>query len=203
LNFNLQYFFSKDIGMKLEYQYQRGSYFCHLEWYRLITSDPVDPFIDINYIEEPYTKPWSISSISVSFMAAQRRILNSRRIPYGFVGVGFYVLGGDRELFLDRVRIGPSRTGLLMKIGAGIKFRMSRSLRLNLRIYGESIWNQSAYQRGFSTLYSGVLQFSPDVYFDEGRIVRDIEAFVRTFAYFGVDLSLEFTLPIKKKSPST
>ncbi len=157
--------------------------------------------MDIDHIEDPYTPPWSISSISVSFLAAQRRILNSRRFTYGFVGVGLYVLGGDRELVLDRVRIGPNRTGFLMKIGGGIKYRLSRSLRLNFRIYGESIWNPSAYRRATATLYAGSLQFSSRAYVDEGRIVRDVEALVKTFSYFGIDLSLEFTLSRKRKKP--
>ena len=203
LNFNLQYFFDKTFGLKFEYQYQRGSYFSHLEWYGLNTGDPFDPFIDINHIEEPYTRPWSISSISVSLMAAQRRILNSKRFPYGFVGVGLYILGGNREFVVDRVRIGPNRTGFLMTLGGGIKYRLSRSLRLNARIYGETILNQFASQRSLYTLYASELQFSVASYIDEGRIVRDQRALVRSFAFLGIDLSLEFTLSGKKKNPST
>jgi hypothetical protein len=204
LNLNIQYFFNKDIGVKLEYQYQRGSYFSHLEWYSEWQPDPMGGiiYLDIDHIEEPNTQPWSISSISVSLVAAQRRFLERRQFPYGFVGAGFYVLGGDRELVLDRIRLGPSRTGWLMKIGGGIKYRLSRSLRLNVRIYGEAIWNQSAYSRGTGSLYAGTLQFSSRVYFDEGRIVREVRALVRSFVYLGIDLSLEFTLPSKKKNPS-
>lgn len=202
LNLNLQYFFNKDIGVKLEYQYQRGSYFSHLEWYGLNTGDPLDPFIDIGLIEEPYTQPWSISSISVSLVAAQRRTLNSRRFSYGFVGGGLYVLGGDRELVLDRIRLGPNRTGWQMKLGGGIKYRLSRSLRLNVRIYGEAIWNQAASRRSLDFLYASELQFSVGLYLDEGMIVRDVRALVRSFAYLGVDINLEFTLPNKKKNPS-
>jgi hypothetical protein len=203
LNLNLQYFFDKNFGLKLEYQYQRGRYFSHLEWYSGWLLDPMGRLIpiDIDHIEDPYTELWSISSISASFMAAQRRILNSRRFSYGFVGVGLYFLGGDQEFVLDRIRLGPGRTGLLMKIGGGIKFRLNRSLRLNFRIYGEAIWNQSAYRSATATLYAGSLQFSSRAYANEGRIIRETDALVRSFSYFGVDLSLEFTLPGKKKKP--
>jgi hypothetical protein len=89
-----------------------------------------------------------------------------------------------------------------MKIGGGIKYRLSRSLRLNVRIYGEAIWNQAASRRGTGSLYAGTLQFSSRAYIDEGRIVRNVESLVRSFVYLGMDINLEFTLPSKKKNPS-
>lgn len=205
-NFNIQYFFSREYGLKLEFHHQKGSYFSHLEWRGLWIGEM---YYVVDHIEEPYTKPWSISSISASFLAALRRTLSTPRYPYAFVGAGFYILGGDQELVLDRIRLGPGRAGWLLTLGGGLKIRLSRSLNLDLRIFAEAITNPDApYRRSFytgsvptyaGTIYAGTLQFSLDEVLDTGKIIRTPEALVRTFSYFGLDINLEFVLPRKKK----
>ncbi|MDH4257660.1 MAG: outer membrane beta-barrel protein, partial [Candidatus Aminicenantes bacterium] len=149
-SFNVQYFFNKEIGLQLEFHHQKASYFSQLEWYGLYIESF---YIDIDHIEEPYTKPWSISSLSVSLFIAKRQYFNQKVFPYAFVGAGLYFLEGDREFVLSRFRLGPRKTGELFKLGGGFKYRLNRFLLLNFRFFGQSIWRKEARYR--SSLYGG------------------------------------------------
>ncbi len=197
---NVQYFFKKDLGIQLEFHQQKASYFSQLEWYGIYTDDPMNPYLDIDHIEEPYTKPWTISSLNVSLFIAKRRHSYQKSFPYAFVGVGLYVLGGDREFVLSRFRLGPRKTGELLKLGGGFKYRLNSFFLLNFRIFGQSIWRKEARYR--SSLYAGALQFDPDLYFATGEIARISTAWVKTFTFLGAEISFEFCLSRKKRRSS-
>lgn len=197
---NVQYFFKKDLGIQLEFHQQKASYFSQLEWYGIYTDDPLNPYIYIGHIEEPYTKPWTISSLNVSLFIAKRRHSFQKSFPYAFVGAGLYVLGGDREFVLSRFRLGPRKTGGLLKLGGGFKYRLNQFLLLNFRIIGQSIWRKEARFR--SSLFAGTLQFDPDLYFATGEIARVSTAWVKTFTFLGAEISFEFCLSGKKRRSS-
>jgi len=193
-NLNAQYFFNKELGLQLEFNHQKGSYFSHLEWYGIWDGDV---YIQINHIEEPYRTPWSISSFTLSLLVAKRRYWTQGIFPYAFVGIGFYVLSGNQELVLNRFRLGPKRTGDLLKLGGGIKFNINRSLRLNLRIYAKSIRRKGIFPQ--SSLYAGTSQFDYLSYFTEEKIIRIPDALVDSVTYFGLDINLELRLSKAKK----
>jgi hypothetical protein len=196
-SFNVQYFFNKEIGLQLEFHHQKASYFSQLEWYGLYIESL---YIDIDHIEEPYTKPWSISSLSVSLFIAKRRDFDQKVFPYAFVGAGLYVLEGDKEFVLDRFRLGPRKTGELLKLGGGFKYRLNRFLQLNFRFFGQSIWRKESRYR--STFWAGLPQFDYDLYFATGEIARVSTAWIKTFTFLGAELSLEFRFSRKKKRSS-
>ena len=195
---NVQYFFNKEIGLQLEFHHQKASYFCLLEWYGLYIEST---YIDIDHIEEPYTKPWSLSSLNVTLFVAKRRYFDQKIFPYAFVGAGLYFLEGDREFVLDRFRLGPRKTGELLKLGGGFKYRLNSFLLLNVRFLGQSIWRKEARYR--SSLYAGALQFDPDRYFATGEIARVSTAWIKTFTFLGAELSLEFRFSRKKRKSSS
>lgn len=196
-SFNVQYFFNKEIGLQLEFHRQKASYFSHLEWYGLYTGNI---YTDIDHIEEPYTKPWSLSSLIVTLFIAKRRYFDQKIFPYAFVGAGLYVLEGDREFVLNRFRLGPRKTGELLKLGGGFKYRLNGFLLVNVRFFGQSIWRKEARFR--SSLWAGLPQFDYDLYFATGEIARVSTAWVKTFTFLGAELSLEFRFSRKKRKSS-
>lgn len=71
-----QYFFTKRLGIELEFRRQNGKYFSHLEWYGRWIPDPLAPgeesLVVINHIEDPYWEDWSVSSLTLCFIYAYR-----------------------------------------------------------------------------------------------------------------------------------
>lgn len=202
LNINVQYFFSRRLGLQLELGHQKASYFSHLEWYGVWVPDgipdppPLDPaddiYTEINHIEDPYWETCSLSSLTVSLIWAGRRYLDKKIYPYAFAGVGLYILNGDKDRVLDRWRLGIKKWNEKIKIGGGLKYRLSSELGLNLRIFGETIRRRSLGER--YTLYVGPEQFDYLYYKYENKIGRTGKVLVNTFTYVGIDLSLEFRL---------
>lgn len=199
LNFNLQCFFTTNWGVQLELSRQKASYFCHLEWYGKWINAPTwdDPerqvYIEINHIEEPYRKPWTVSSATLSMLFAQRYSGRQRMYPYFFAGAGLYLLSGDEDLVLNRFRYGPKKMNTKIKFGAGLKYRLNQKLGLNLRTFCDSCRRYTTARSGYFR-YVGADQFDFEWYMSEGKIGRIGRAIVRTLSYVGIDLSLEFWL---------
>lgn len=198
-NFNIQYFFSRRFGLQLEFDQQKASYFSHLQWYGSLypdgIPDPQDPANDaytvINHIEEPYRKEWSVSSLTLSIMSPIWMFENGRTCAYVSAGAGFHLLSGDKELVLNRFRLGPKKMNYAFKASGGFKHQLSPKLGLNFRIFMESIVRYT--EKGHSLFY-GPDQFDLDWYLSEGKIGRVMGAIVRSYAYGGIDFSLEFKL---------
>ena len=205
LSFNFQYFFNKRLGMQLEYTFQKISYFSHLEWYGKWIDDPdsFDPeqmiLYEIDHIEEPYTKSCNLSSLTLSALIAERRYMNQRMFPYFFAGFGVYLLSADEELVLNRWRLGPGNTGLKIKGGGGIKYRLTPKVGLNLRLFFEPIWRKYGRRNRAVLPLTGTDQFDFEWYVYSGEVGRVQEALVKSFTHFGLDLSLEFWLKRKRK----
>lgn len=186
-----QYFFTHRFGIELEYRHQNGSYFSHLEWYGRWIDDLT--YVGINHIEDAYWKDWSVSSLTLCFIYAYRQYTGQKLYPYISVGFGFHFLSADRELVLNRWKLGPQKSGECMKLGVGLKYRFSPKLALNLKIFGESLirprWNGG-------TTYVGHDQFNFDIYMETNEVVRSwhrnlIAGF---YTHGGINLSLEFRL---------
>jgi len=195
LNFNLQYFFNKRLGLQLEFNFQKISYFSHLEWHgKWLGIDPEKMiFYEINHIEEPYTKSCNLSSLTLSVLIAERRYMNQRMFPYFFAGFGVYLLSADEDLVLNRWRLGPGKTGIKIKGGGGLKYRITPKVGLNLRLFFESIWRR--FGRNSTTRpFTGTDQFDFEWYVYSGKIGRVQGALVKSFTHFGLDISLEFWL---------
>jgi hypothetical protein len=201
LSFNLQYFFNKRLGLQLEFNSQKISYFSHLEWYGKEFEDPFDPgkiiFYEINHIEEPYTKSFSLSSLTLSVLIAERKFMNQRMFPYFFAGFGVYLLSADEDLVLNRWRLGPGKTGIKIKGGGGLKYRITPKVGLNLRLFFESIWRRFGRNRT-TRLFAGIDQFDLEWYKNSGKIGRVQAALAKSFTHFGLDISLEFWLKRKR-----
>lgn len=192
-NLNAQYFFRKELGLQLEFSQQKASYFSHLEWYGYWIPNPPfeNIYLEFNHIEEPYCKPWSLSSLTLSLIFAMRKSASQRTYPYLLGGVGLYLLSGDEEFVLNRFRLGPKKINYKTKLGGGLKHWLNSKLGLNLRISLESIARYST--RGQLVSYEQE-QFDLDWYFSEGKIGRAMGAIVNSFTYAAIDLSLEFRL---------
>lgn len=203
LNFNLQYFFNKRLGLQLEFNFQKISYFSHLEWYGkwIENPDPFDPaeviFYEINHIEEPYTKSCNLSSLTLSVLIAERKYMNQRMFPYFFAGFGGYLLNTDKDLVLNRWRFGPGKTGLKIKGGGGLKYRITPKVGLNLRLFFETIWRKYGRNRDLLPL-AGTDQFDFEWYVYSGKVGRVQGALAKSFTHFGLDISLEFWLKRKR-----
>lgn len=202
LNFNFQYFFNKRLGLQLEFNSQKISYFSHLEWHGKWLGNPafLDPeemiFYEINHIEEPYTKSCNLSSLILSVLIAERRYMNQRMFPYFFAGFGVYLLSADEDLVLNRWRLGPGKTGIKIKGGGGLKYRITPKVGLNLRLFFETI--QRRFGRNSAThLLTGTDQFDFEWYVYSGKVGRVQGALVKSFTHFGLDISLEFWLKRK------
>lgn len=191
MNLNLQYFLNKAWGFQLEIDQQKGRYSSNLKWYGVFNSISDPPIIDVNYFEDPYQKNWSFSSATFSILFAYRKSIQQKIIPYLFVGVGAYLLEGDQKKVLDRWRLGPNKSGTKLRIGGGIKLRLTSRARINIRIIAESILRKYGSE---STFYAGPEQFSLDAYFNDDKIMRSGEALTQSFFYIALDINFEFLL---------
>ncbi len=189
LSANIQYYFTPMLGLQLEFSQQKGSYFSHLEWYGKEIGNDI---YEINHIEEPYWETWSLSSLTLSALITWRRSPNQKIYPYISAGGGIYIFSADKERVLYRWRLGSKKWREKIRIGGGLKYRISGRLGLNLRIFGETIFRRSV---GYGqTLYIGPDQFDFESYLYMKEIYRVGRVLDKTFSYGGFDVSLEFRL---------
>ncbi len=194
-----QYFFTHRLGLELEFRQQNASYFSHLEWFGRWIPDPLSPNVEsymaINHIEEPYWKDWSLSSLTLCFVYAQRQYLKQRFYLHLFAGFGFYFINADEDLVLNRWKLGPKKSRECMKLGGGLKYRFGSKLTLNLKVFGEFLV-RGKMLGSTNKLYVGYDQFDLIIYMEENKIVRSgyRNIFARSFTYGGINLSLEFRL---------
>jgi hypothetical protein len=191
-NFNLyvQYFPWLGLGFQLEFDHQRASYRSDLKWFGHPTPD--GEIIEINHIEEPYAETWAVSSITASILYALTLRYNEKVRPYISAGVGLYFSGGDDERFFHRTRLGPKKSGNLVKLGLGIKYKITQKLAINLRGVGGTVWLKNYGFREVS--YVGPEQFDFALYAETGRLMRRQELLVNSFTYLGIMLGFEYTL---------
>jgi hypothetical protein len=189
LGANVQYFFNREFGLQLEFSHQKASYFSHLEWYGIESETGI---IEINHIEEPYWKTWKLSSLTLSLLKVWRRNPDQRIFPYVFGGFGLYLISADKEMVLNRWRLGPKKAGTKVKLGGGLKYRIGAKLMLNLKIFGENFYRRTVgYER---SVYVGPDQFDSYYFLTANKITRMGEAIMKTFSCAGIDLSLELRL---------
>jgi hypothetical protein len=190
INFYVQYFPWRGFGFQMEFDHQRAGYKSDLKWYGY--ADSAGKIIEIDYIEEPYRENWSFSSIAVSILYALTLSQNEKVRPYISAGVGYYFSSGDEERFYNRSRLGPGKNGNLIKLGVGIKYRLTPKIGINLKGSGGTIWRRE-YGWG-EVAYLGSEQFDPEIYEVTGQIIRAERYLVNSFSYLGITLSLEYTL---------
>jgi len=190
LHFHIQYFPWRGFGFQLEYDHQGASYNSDLKWYGHPT--PRGDIIEINHIEKPYKESWSLSSFTLSILYALTLRKHEKIRPYVFAGFGYYFSGGDAERFFQRTRLGPEKSGNLVKLGLGVKYQITPIIGINFRGLGGTIWRR---EYGFGEiLYVGAEQFDIEIYAKTGKIVRLEKLLVNSFTFLGIALSLEFTL---------
>ena len=101
-------------------------------------------------------------------------------------------MSADKELVLNRWRLGPKKTGSKLKLGGGLKYRIGGKLLLNLNIFGENIYRRTVgYERH---TYVGSEQFDSYYYLITNKINRMGRAITKIFSYLGINLSLELRL---------
>ena len=205
LGLNLQYYFSRTVGVRLDYGYQRADYSAHLEWYgRWI--EPIAGggeliYIPIGHIEEPYTSPADFHSVVVSLILKYPpRKSTDRLTPYVSFGYGYHFLSADREKVLDRWRLGPAASETTYRIAVGLKYRLTDRLNLTANILGQNFYRKY----GQSLVYAGYtgegLNVNPreqldfDYYWATGQVVRDYDALANTITFLGLQVGLEFVL---------
>ena len=189
LNFHVQYFPWHGFGFQIEFDHQRAGYRSDLKWYGHATSD--GKIIAIDHIEEPYAETWSMSSITGSVLYALTLRNNEKIRPYISAGVGYYFTSGDKDQFYSRARLGPEKSGNLVKLGVGVKYRITPKIGINLRGVGGTVWRR---EYGFSeSMYTGSEQFDYDIYAETGEIVRVERVLANSFSFLGFALSLEYT----------
>jgi hypothetical protein len=189
-HFYVQYFPWYGFGFQLGFAHQKASYNSDLKWYGYRA--PKGRIIEINHIEEPYKENWSISCITASILYVLILRQNEKIRPFVSAGIGFYFSSGDEELFYDRTRLGPDKSGGMVNLGLGLKFQLSSKIGINLRAIGGTVWRDSY---GFNEiLYLGPDQFDYSIYVETGKIVRHERLLVNSFTYMGIALSLEFTI---------
>ena len=190
INCYAQYFPWLGFGFQFEFDHQEGGYRSDWKWYGYCKPD--GEIIEIDHIEEPFKENWSLSSLAVSVLY----VLNLRRHekvrPYISAGVGYYFSSGDKELFFDRSRLGPKKSGNLIKLGLGVKCQITPDIGLNIRGVGSTIWRRE-YGYG-EILYMGPDQFDIDIYMGTGQLVRQGSLIAGSFTFLGVVLSLEYTI---------
>jgi opacity protein-like surface antigen len=191
-NFNLyaQYFPWLGFGFQLEFDHQRANYHSDLNWYG--HAEPDGEITRIDHIEEPYKETWSMSSITASILYALTLRANEKMRPYISAGIGYYFSSGDEDRFYNRTRLGPEKSGNLVKLGLGVKYKISPRIAINLKGVGGTVWRRE-YGYG-EILYVGSEQFDYAIYVETGKLVRREILHVNSFTYLGVQLSLEFTL---------
>jgi len=188
-HFYAQYFPWRGFGFQLELDHQRGGYRSDLQWYG--TTDNTGKYIEIGYIEEPYSESWSITSITASILYTLTLRQNAKWRPYVSAGVGYYFSGGDEERFYYRTKLGHEKNGNLIKLGLGVKYQITPEIGINFRGFGGTIWRR---EYGFSeTDYVGADQFDYEIYVKTGAIVRSERSLVNSFSFLGIGLSMEYT----------
>jgi len=190
-NFNchVQYFPWHGFGFQLEFDHQKAGYSSDLKWYGSATPD--GKIIEINHIEQPYKENWTISSITASILYVLNLRQEAKVRPHISAGVGYYFSSGDKDRFYDRTRLGPKTRGNQVRLGLGVKYRITPEIGINVRGVGGTIWRKERVPR--TMLYVGSDQFDANIYFKSGRIVRLEELLVNSFSYLGISVSLEYT----------
>lgn len=188
-NFHVQYFPWHGFGFQLEFDHQRSSYNSDLKWYGHLT--PNGKIIEINHIEEPYKETWSMSSVTASILYALTLRYNVKIRPYISAGIGYYFASGDEERFYYKSRLGPEKSGNLVKLGLGVKYQITPKIGINFKGVGGTVWRRE-YGYG-EIMYVGPEQFDIEIYAKAGKIVRLEKLFVNSFTYLGIILSLEYT----------
>ncbi len=191
LNLSLQYFPWRGFGFQLEFDRQVGGYTSDLKWYGHLTDDPMNPIVEVNYIEDPYRENWPISSITLSVIYVLKFESEVKVRPYVSAGVGYYFLSGDQERFKDRTRLGPQKSGRLVKLGLGIKYQLTPRFGVNFKGIGATMWRKEYGFRG--PLEIGPKQFDYEAYAKAGRIIRQEDQLVNSFSYISIVVSLEYT----------
>ncbi len=190
INLYAQYFPWRGFGFQLEFDHQRADYHSDLNWYG--HTEPDGEIVKIGYIEEPYKESWSMSLITASILYALTLRTNEKIQPYISAGIGLYFSRGDADRFYNRTRLGPKKSGNQVKLGLGVKYKISPTIAINLKGVGETVWRR---EYGYGEIsYVGSEQFDYAIYLDTGKIVRCEILHVNSFTYLGVLLGLEFTL---------
>lgn len=190
INLYAQYFPWRGFGFQLEFDHQIGGYHSDLDWYGHLASD--GRIIEIGHIEEPYKERWTISSITASILYALILNQNGGIRPYISAGAGLYFSHGDDERFYQRTRLGPKKSGSQVKLGLGVKYRITSTVGINLKGVAGTVWRRGS---GWgNTVYFGPEQFDYDLYAKTGKIVRRDILIARTYSYLGIMMGLEFTL---------
>lgn len=190
-NLSLQYFPWRGFGFQLEFDQQNGSYASDLKWYGYPTDNPLNPIKEIGHIEDPYRESWGLSSMALSVVYVLKFESQAKVRPYISAGVGFHFLSGDQERFKDRSRLGPDKSGHLVRLGLGIKYRITPRIGINFRGTGMTIWRK---EYGFRNILDfGPRQFYYEAYALEGRIIRGEDYIVNSFTYLSIVVSLEYT----------
>lgn len=184
-----QYFPWHGFGFQLEFDHQKASYHSDLKWYGSLTPD--GKIIEIDHIEQPYKENWAITSITASILYVLNLRQDAKVRPYISAGFGYYFSSGDKDRFYDRTRLGPKTRGNQVKLGLGVKYRITPEIGINIRGVGGTIWRRERVSSPI--LYIGSDQFDINVYFKSGRIVRMEELLVNSFSFLGISASLEYT----------
>jgi hypothetical protein len=133
-----------------------------------------------------------MSAITASVLYRLTLRSNEKIQPYVAAGLGYYFSSGDEERFLNRTRLGPEKSGNLVKLGLGIKYKINPKIAINFKAVGGTVWRR---EYGYSEItYVGPDQFEYDIYIVNGMLVRREGLFVNSFSYLGIILGLEFTL---------
>jgi hypothetical protein len=190
-NVSLQYFPWRGFGFQVEFDQQKGSYSSDLKWYGYPTDLPDNPIVEINHIEDPYRENWSLSSFALSIIYALNFESQVKIRPFVSAGFGFHILNGNQERFRNRSRLGAKKSGRLIKLGLGIKYRLAPKIGINLRGFGTTMWRKE-YDFRYN-LEFGPRQFYYEEYALEGKIIRQDRYLVNSFTYVNIALSLEYT----------
>lgn len=186
-----QYFPWYGFGFQLEFDHQKASYSSDLEWYRHVT--PQGVVLEINHIEEPYKETWAISSMTASILYVLNLRQNAKIRPFISAGIGYYFSTGDKERFYDRTRLGPKTRGSLVKLGLGVKYRITPEIGISVSGVGGTISRKEQSPIPIQLLYIGSEQFDIDIYLRSGKIVRLQSLLVNSFSFMGFAASLEYT----------
>ncbi len=188
-HFYAQYFPWHGFGFQLEFDHQRAKYNSDLKWYGHPAPD--GKIIRINHIEKPYAEYWSLSSITASILYVLNLETNLRLRPYISAGFGYYFSSGDEERFYYRSRLGPKKSGNMIKLGIGAKYQITPRIGINIRGIGGTVWRK---EYGFGEIMEvGPEQFDYLIYAETGKIVRAERLLANSFTFLGIVLSLEYT----------